>query len=407
MLAALRLAGGPRDRALDVGSISCSSDASWRALAQRPPVADVDEPPEEGAAPARCCRCRRGSSPSTSRSWPGRWSTHTIRRSSSAGSCSSSVRARDGAVSEPRRAQDAAAGRLLPGRSRHPRRPAGMVDCAGARAALPRRRCSSARRILTAFNDNALITYLATLVPEPRATSLKIAVVAGRGDGRRPDRDRQRAQPGRPGAARPLLRRRHLAAALVAGALVPTRSRPWRSGCSERRARVDRYRQRGHRDRAARPHLSRRRRRAGAALGRLAAVRERAASTASAHSRSSRVWRDPPGPPRRPPALDAHGAGRVQCLPRVVRDLPCAARRLAVPRPGRASVRSTSASSSRTSCCPSSPADGAVDVLDLSLSGRFAAHRRVARWTFPIWLYVSITGVVVFVMLQIFGSART
>lgn len=34
----------------------------------------------------------------------------------------------------------------------------------------------------------------------------------------------------------------------------------------------------------------------------------------------------------------------------------------------------------------------------LSLTGRFAVHRSVARWTFPIWLYVSVTGVVVYVM---------
>jgi putative membrane protein len=27
-------------------------------------------------------------------------------------------------------------------------------------------------------------------------------------------------------------------------------------------------------------------------------------------------------------------------------------------------------------------------------------HRRIARWTFPIWLYVSITGVVVFLFLK-------
>lgn len=32
----------------------------------------------------------------------------------------------------------------------------------------------------------------------------------------------------------------------------------------------------------------------------------------------------------------------------------------------------------------------------LSLTGRFPAHRRLARYTFPIWLYVSITGVVVY-----------
>jgi putative membrane protein len=35
-----------------------------------------------------------------------------------------------------------------------------------------------------------------------------------------------------------------------------------------------------------------------------------------------------------------------------------------------------------------------------SLTGRFAMHRKIARWTFPIWLYVSITGVVVFVFLK-------
>lgn len=34
-----------------------------------------------------------------------------------------------------------------------------------------------------------------------------------------------------------------------------------------------------------------------------------------------------------------------------------------------------------------------------SLTGRIPAHRKVARWTFPIWLYVSITGVVVYAML--------
>lgn len=33
-------------------------------------------------------------------------------------------------------------------------------------------------------------------------------------------------------------------------------------------------------------------------------------------------------------------------------------------------------------------------------------HRRLARWTFPIWLYVSVTGVVVYVMLYIMFPAR-
>jgi putative membrane protein len=37
----------------------------------------------------------------------------------------------------------------------------------------------------------------------------------------------------------------------------------------------------------------------------------------------------------------------------------------------------------------------------LSLSGRIPMHRKVARWTFPIWLYVSVTGVVTYVMLRL------
>lgn len=37
--------------------------------------------------------------------------------------------------------------------------------------------------------------------------------------------------------------------------------------------------------------------------------------------------------------------------------------------------------------------------------GDFARHRRIARWTFPMWLYVSVTGVVVYLMLyQIYPS---
>ena len=35
----------------------------------------------------------------------------------------------------------------------------------------------------------------------------------------------------------------------------------------------------------------------------------------------------------------------------------------------------------------------------LSLTGRFPAHKKLARWTFPIWLYVSVSGVVVYAML--------
>jgi putative membrane protein len=35
-------------------------------------------------------------------------------------------------------------------------------------------------------------------------------------------------------------------------------------------------------------------------------------------------------------------------------------------------------------------------TLFLSLTGRFPAHRRLARWTYPIWLYVSVSGVFVY-----------
>jgi putative membrane protein len=41
----------------------------------------------------------------------------------------------------------------------------------------------------------------------------------------------------------------------------------------------------------------------------------------------------------------------------------------------------------------------ALITLTRALKERFAAHRRIARWTFPIWLYVSVTGVVVYWML--------
>lgn len=39
----------------------------------------------------------------------------------------------------------------------------------------------------------------------------------------------------------------------------------------------------------------------------------------------------------------------------------------------------------------------------LALSGRFPIHRKVARVTLPLWLYVSVTGVVVFFMLRLYG----
>lgn len=41
----------------------------------------------------------------------------------------------------------------------------------------------------------------------------------------------------------------------------------------------------------------------------------------------------------------------------------------------------------------------ALITLTHALRARFDRHRRIARWTLPIWLYVSVTGVVVYLML--------
>ncbi|MDJ0365057.1 DUF420 domain-containing protein [Hymenobacter sp. H14-R3] len=38
-------------------------------------------------------------------------------------------------------------------------------------------------------------------------------------------------------------------------------------------------------------------------------------------------------------------------------------------------------------------------TLYFALTGQYTKHRRIARWTFPIWLYVSVTGVIVYFMI--------
>ncbi|MGD8860414.1 MAG: DUF420 domain-containing protein [Myxococcales bacterium] len=38
-------------------------------------------------------------------------------------------------------------------------------------------------------------------------------------------------------------------------------------------------------------------------------------------------------------------------------------------------------------------------TIYLGLKNRVADHRKIARWTFPIWAYVSVTGVIVYLML--------
>jgi protein SCO1/2/putative membrane protein len=41
----------------------------------------------------------------------------------------------------------------------------------------------------------------------------------------------------------------------------------------------------------------------------------------------------------------------------------------------------------------------AIITLRRGLTARYDKHRRIAHWTLPIWLYVSVTGVVVYFML--------
>ncbi len=47
----------------------------------------------------------------------------------------------------------------------------------------------------------------------------------------------------------------------------------------------------------------------------------------------------------------------------------------------------------------------AIVTLVRALRERFDRHRVIARWTFPIWLYVSVTGVIIYIMLyQLFPA---
>jgi uncharacterized membrane protein YozB (DUF420 family) len=41
----------------------------------------------------------------------------------------------------------------------------------------------------------------------------------------------------------------------------------------------------------------------------------------------------------------------------------------------------------------------AIITLRRGLTKRYEMHRRIAKWTLPIWMYVSVTGVVVYLML--------
>ena len=41
----------------------------------------------------------------------------------------------------------------------------------------------------------------------------------------------------------------------------------------------------------------------------------------------------------------------------------------------------------------------AISTLSRGLRGRYADHKRIAKWTFPTWMYVSVTGVILYLML--------
>jgi uncharacterized membrane protein YozB (DUF420 family) len=46
----------------------------------------------------------------------------------------------------------------------------------------------------------------------------------------------------------------------------------------------------------------------------------------------------------------------------------------------------------------------AIITLRRALRGNFARHRKIAVWTLPIWMYVNVTGVVVYMMLYHSGN---
>src|SRR5437899_585061 len=48
----------------------------------------------------------------------------------------------------------------------------------------------------------------------------------------------------------------------------------------------------------------------------------------------------------------------------------------------------------------------AIVTLSRAVRARFDRHRRIARWTLPIWFYVSVTGVIVYWMLYHLAGAR-
>jgi uncharacterized membrane protein YozB (DUF420 family) len=48
-----------------------------------------------------------------------------------------------------------------------------------------------------------------------------------------------------------------------------------------------------------------------------------------------------------------------------------------------------------------------IATVVYAVRGRFESHKKIARWTWPLWMYVSVTGVVIYLLLyQIFPQAK-
>ena len=69
------------------------------------------------------------------------------------------------------------------------------------------------------------------------------------------------------------------------------------------------------------------------------------------------------------------------------------------PGDGLGQVRSTWSSCSRTWCSRSCSCRSCIGALRRALRGEFEAHKRLVKFTWPIWIYVSVTGVLVYLML--------
>ncbi len=172
-------AGAPRSRSsFRPGLLPRSSGGSSASLRPRPPVPTWSSPKTRRPR-GSCCPFRRGSRRRISRSWCGPSSTAHYPALFLGGFLFFLGFARATAEYQSRiELKTPLLVGFLPCRPRDPWRSAGLVDRAGAHAVCRRRRSSLAPTLLTAFNDNALITYLATLVPN-LDQQLKLAMVEG------------------------------------------------------------------------------------------------------------------------------------------------------------------------------------------------------------------------------------